>query len=269
MTATVPTVPAPPGEGGDDAALEGFLEQVAARLGGLSPWRRRRVLADLRGHLLELVEAEREAQPTASTASILAGLAPEEWARGILRAESLGFLQRGVSSLAASLALGLLSVLFMRASGRSPVHALAFGAGYGLSVGFTLFWFQDRWRGGRGWARWALPMALGALASVPWAFMLNRRFDPPMVFYGAVTGYLLLRFAASRRWSVWVTDNLALTAVAFLLAGYEFHWDPRHIAPRMIPWAMGYHLTLQGGVALALWAHRRIGRWFLELPVSG
>lgn len=110
-------------------------------------------------------------------------------------------------------------------------------------------------------------MTVGALAGVPWAFMLNGRFDAPMVFYGAVSGYLLERFSRSRRWPVWVGDNLWITAAAFLLAGLESHWDPRLVGAHLIPWAMAFHLTLQGGIAFGLWVHRRVGLWFLERPL--
>jgi len=253
---------------GDASPLDQCLLELEARLAGLPFRRRRRILADLRDHLTEALQAEGLELAGIEAEAFLAAQDPEGMAGALLRAESLYFLQRTLSALSASLSLALLTTGFMRVSGRPWVHALAFGAGYGLSVGFALFWFRDRWQGCRAPLRWAVAMGAGALAAIPWAFMLNGRFDAPMIFYGAVSGFLLEHFTRSRRWTVWVADNLWITATAFLLAGLESGWDPRGVSTRLIPWAMAFHLTLQGGIALALWLHRRIGLWFLERPIQ-
>jgi len=245
---------------GDASALDQFLVNLEHCLGSLSPRRRRRILADIRDYLSEAEQAE-------GSEGYLAALDPEEMARALLRAESLLFLQRTLSAVSAALALGLLSAVFMRTSGRPWGHALAFGAGYGFSVGFALFWFRDRWQGLKTPLQWGFAVGVGALAGIPWAFMLNGRFDAPMIFYGAVSGYLLEHFSRSWRWPVWVGDNLWITAATFLLAGLESRWDPRLVGAHLIPWAMAFHLTLQGGIALGLWVQRRIGFWFLERPL--
>lgn len=249
------------------AALDRFLLDMERRLAALALRQRRRILSDLRDHLEEALLAEGLTQAETDSEAYLATLDPESMARALLRAESLFFLQRTLAALSASLVLGLLTAVFMRASGRTWVHALAFGAGHGFSVGFALFWFRDRWQGLRPLLQWASALGVGALAGVPWAFMLNGRFDAPMVFYGAVSGYLLERFSRCRRWALWVGDNLWITAAAFLLAGLESGWDPRLVGSQLIPWAMAFHLTLQGGIAFGLWVHRRIGLWFLERPI--
>lgn len=256
MTLLHDSDPSPPqGLAAAMAALDGELRAAGLR----NPRSRRRLVEELRDHV----------------AAELLGRTPEaplpdfrELARTLARTESALFQQRTVSAACAALGPATLSAGFMVASGRAWSHAVAFGAGYGLSVAFALFWFRARWIGARGLFRALTPLAVGFLAAVPWAFMLNRRFDPPMLFYGAVSGYLLERFFASRQWRIWVVDNLAVTALAFLLAWMGSGWDPAQVRLRYIPWALGYHLSLQAGMALAVTMHRRLGAWFVERPLD-
>ncbi|HLO66850.1 MAG TPA: hypothetical protein VK188_07510 [Holophaga sp.] len=247
--------PAPP-----DKALDAFMAQVEARLGGIRPGRRRRLLVDLREHLREAVlEGE-------GPEGLLAGLDPADLAESLTRSESARVTQRALASLAATIAPALLCATFMVASHRGWIHAGAFGVGYGLSVGFALFWFRERWMGWGIWARAAAP-ALGALAAIPWAFMLSSRFEAPMLFYGAASGFLLERMARPMPWHAWILHNALLTGLAFLLAGLGSGWDPAAVSPRYLPWALGFHAVLQGGMALGLRAHRSVNRWFLERPL--
>lgn len=236
------------------------LDRELQRAGFPRAGQRRRLLAELR----DAVEAELVDLPPGAPQPDFAALA-----RTVARTEAALVQQRAVSSACAALGPATLTLGFMLAAGRAWGHAVAFGAGYGLSVAFALFWFRARWLGTRGPLRHLAPLAVGFLAAVPWAFMLNRRFDPPMLFYGAASGYLLERFFASRGWRVWVPDNLLLTGLAFLLAGLGSGWNPAKVNLRYVPWAIGYHLCLQAGMALGVLAHRRMGAWFLERPLEG
>jgi len=249
-----------PGPAPCEGALDAFLAQVDARLEGIRAGRRRRLLADLRDHLREaILEGE-------GPEGILADLDPADLAEGLVRSESVRVTRRIVASLAATIAPALLCASFMVAARKSWLHAGAFGVGYGLSVGFALFWFRDRWLAWGAWARAAAP-ALGALAAIPWAFMLSSEFETPMLFYGAASGYLLERAARPMPWYAWVVQNLLLTALAFLLAGLDSGWDPAAVSLRYLPWAVFFHAILQGGMALGLRAHRSVSRWFLERPL--
>ncbi len=254
-----------PQVGPEDAhLLDAFIRQMEPKLSSLARWRRRRLLTELKDHLEESLRAAKDEDPEHGPQDLMASLDREGLAAEILQAEATYFTQRILTVLLSCLVLGSLNTLFMKASGRTWPHALGFGAGYGFSVGFALFWLRDRWQWGNPWIRWVSAVFIGAIAAVPWAFMLNGRFDAPMTFYGAISGFLLERFSRSMHWQFWLLDNLWITAVAMLLAGVEWRWDPRLTGLHLVPWALAYHLALQTGMALGILLRRALGQWFLE-----
>lgn len=254
--------PAPPA--GSRSLLQAFLGRVEQGLRGLPTGRRARVLEDLEAHLVDGLEAEARRDPAFRAETYFAGQDPEALARALVQAESRIILQRSVAAILAALALALPMAAFMLAAGHRAPRALVFATGYGLSVGFALLWFRDRWWGLRPALRWLASLGTGTVAAIPWAFLLNARFDAPMIFYGALSGFFLQRYSRKRSWRIWLGDNLWVTATAFLLAGWESGWDAARVGLHLIPWAMAFHLALQGGLALGVGLYRRLGYWFLE-----
>jgi len=241
-------------------ALAGYLEEVARGLTGLGSNRRRLLLRELEGHLLDEAEA-REINDEAGMRALLAEKeSAATLAKEIASGESGDTTHRSETSLLAGALLGLATGGYLWLQGEWTWYfALVFGTAHGFAVGTGIFLVRSRWqRYGTG-LRLFLSVFFGALLAIPLGLTGRHSFLYSRLMYGAFTGYLVERHSEGRPAWQPILETLGFTVLDFLQVSL-FH--PRWRYNWTMEMAFNFTLTLAVLVALNL---RRVlaGRWVL------
>lgn len=253
------------------SALASYLAEVEAGLRNAPSRRRRRILRELEGHLLDEAEARGLVGEAAMRALLREKEQAGDLARELLASEDAGFRHRSGTKLLAGSLLGAATGGYMAmVLSHQPVIALAYGLAQGLLVAGGLLWMRRRWQMLPPPLRILAAVLFGGLLALPLGFTAGGEgFAWTRLLYGAFTGYLAERLArgpAGLSWRgalAWTLENLAFTlllyAVASLLLG-RLPWP----GPEKFLRAMSFNLILQIGVWGALRLHRALDeRWVL------
>jgi len=240
-------------------ALTAYLDEVGHGLSGLGSSRRRLVIRELEGHLLDEAEARGIVDEAGMRALIAEKEAPELLAREISSGESGDTTHRSETALLAGALLGLATGGYLWLQGEWPwYYALVFGTAHGFAVGTGIFLARSRWqRFGTG-LRLLLSISFGALLAIPLGFT-GHRFLYSRLMYGAFTGYLVERHSEGRPAWQPILETFVFTMLDFL----QFHiCHPKWSYDWVLEMAFNFTLTLAVLVALNL---RRVlaGRWIL------
>jgi hypothetical protein len=241
-------------------ALAAYLDEVRHGLSGLGSSRRRLLIRELEGHLLDEAEA-RGIQDEAGMRTLIAGKeAPETLAREIASGESGDTTHRSETALLAGALLGLATGGYLWLQGDWQWYfALVFGTAHGFAVGTGIFLVRSRWQRFGVAMRIFLSVFFGALLAIPLGFTGQRSFLFSRLMYGAFTGYLVEQHSEGRPAWQPVLETLSFTVLDFLQFRF-FH--PKWHYDWVLEMAFNFTLTLAVLVALNL---RRVlaGRWIL------
>jgi len=241
-------------------ALAGYLDEVARGLSGLGSSRRRLLLREIEGHLLD----EAEARGISDEAGLRALIAEKEPAEGLAREIASGengdTTHRSETALLAGALLGLATGGYLWLQGEwSWYFALVFGTAHGFAVGTGIFLVRSRWQRFGPGLRLFLSVFFGALLAIPLGLTGRHSFLYSRLMYGAFTGYLVERHSEGRPAWQPILETLGFTLVDFLQMSL-FH--PKWRYNWTMEMAFNFTLTLAVLVALNL---RRVmaGRWVL------
>jgi hypothetical protein len=241
-------------------ALAGYLDEVARGLAGMGSSRRRLLLRELEGHLLDEAEARGIEDEAGLRALIAEKESPEGLAREIASGESQDLSHRSETALLAGALLGLATGGHLWLQGDWTWYfALVFGTAHGFAVGTGIFLVRSRWQRFGPGLRLALSVFFGALLAIPLGFTGRNSFLYSRLMYGAFTGYLVERHSEGRPAWQPILETLGFTLLDFLQFSY-FH--PKWNYGWILEMAFNFTLTLAVLVALNL---RRVlaGRWVL------
>jgi hypothetical protein len=240
--------------------LADYLDEVARGLAGLGSGRRRLLIRELEGHLLDEAEA-RGIQDEAGMRSLLAEKEPAEvLAQEIACGESGDTTHRSETALLAGALLGLATGGYLWLQGGWPWYfALVFGTAHGFAVGTGIFLVRSRWQRFGVVSRILLSVVFGALLAIPLGFTGRRSFLYSRLMYGAFTGYLVERHSEGRPAWQPVLETVGFTVLDFIQFSI-FH--PAWHYGWVFEMTFNFTLTLAVLVALNL---RRVmaGRWVL------
>ncbi len=240
--------------------LAAYLDEFAQGLSGLSASRRRLLIRELEGHLLDEAEARGMLDEAGMRALIAEKEAPEALAREITSGESGDTTHRSETALLAGALLGLVTGGYLWLQGNWSWHfALVFGTAHGFAVGTGIFLVRSRWQRFGAGMRLFLSVFFGALLAIPLGFTGNRSFLYSRLMYGAFTGYLVERHSEGRPAWQPILETVGFTVLDFLQFSF-FH--PRWNYGWVLEMTFNFTLTLAVLVALNL---RRVmaGRWIL------
>lgn len=241
-------------------AVAGYLREVAHGLTGLGASRRRLLLRELEGHLLDEAEARGIADEPGFRGLISEKESAEALAREIASGESGDTTHRSETALLAGALLGLATGGYLWLQGEwSWYFALVFGTAHGFAVGTGIFLVRSRWQRFGPGLRLLLSVVFGALLAIPLGLTSRHSFLYSRLMYGAFTGYLVERHSEGRPAWQPILETLAFTLLDFLQVSI-FH--PKWRYNWTMEMAFNFTLTLAVLVALNL---RRVlaGRWVL------
>jgi hypothetical protein len=240
-------------------ALADYLTEFNQGLSGLGSSRRRLLVRELEGHLLDEAEARGIQDEVGMRALLSEKEAPEALAREIASGESGDTTHRSETALLAGALLGLVTGSYLWLQGGWPWHfALVFGTAHGFAVGTGIFLARNRWKRFGPGLRLLLSVGFGALLAIPLGFT-GHRFLYSRLMYGAFTGYLVERHAEGRPAWQPILETCLFTVLDFI----QFHFcHPRSHYGWIFEMTFNFTLTLAVLVALNL---RRVmaGRWIL------
>jgi len=247
-------------------AVQSYLDEVAQGLKQLSSSRRRLVLRELEGHLLDEAEARGISEEAGFRALISEKEPPEQLAKEIATGENRDISHRSETALIAGALLGLVTGGFLWLQGGWAWYfALVFGTAHGFAVGTGIFLVRSRWQHFSPGRRLLISVVFGALLAIPLGLTGRRGFLYSRLMYGAFTGYLVERHSEGR--PAW---QPILETVAFTLLDFIQMWiyHPRWQYQWVHELTFNFTLTLAVLVALNL---RRIlaGRWLLAMRGEG
>ena len=243
-------------------ALDHYLDEVARGLSGLSPSRRRLVIRELEGHLLDEAEARGMADEAGLRALIAEKEAPEVLAREIASGEDRDTTHRSETALLAGALLGLATGGYLWLQGAWPWYlALVFGTAHGFAVGTGIFLVRNRWQRFSPGSRLLISGCFGALLAIPLGLTGHQGFLYSRLMYGAFTGYLVERHSSGRPAWQPILETVGFTLLDFLQVSF-FH--PRWNYNWTLEMAFNFTLTLAVLVALNL-RRALAGRWLLAM----
>ncbi|MBK8791944.1 MAG: hypothetical protein IPN59_02110 [Holophaga sp.] len=242
--------------------LDQYLDEVSRGLSGLSASRKRLVIRELEGHLLDEADARGISDEAGFRGMIAEKEAPEQLAQQIANGEDGDATHRSETSLLAGALLGLATGGYLWLQGSWPWYfALVFGTAHGFAVGTGIFLVRNRWQRFGPGLRLLISVFFGALLAIPLGLTGHRGFIYSRLMYGAFTGYLVERHSEGRPAWQPILETVGFTCLDFLQMAF-FH--PRWHYNWTLEMAFNFTLTLAVLVALNL---RRVmaGRWLLAI----
>lgn len=199
-------------------SLAAYLAEVERGLRGLPGSRRRLVLRELEGHLLDEAEARGMTDEAAMRTLLAEKEAPELLAKEIAEGEDGDASHRSETALIAGAFLGLATGGYLWLQGNWPWYlSVAFGTAHGLAVGTGIFLVRPRWQRLGPQMRLLASVLFGTLLAIPLGFTGRRGFIISRLLYGAFTGYLVERHSQNRPAWQPVVETLAVTVLDFCL----------------------------------------------------
>lgn len=244
--------------------LASYLAEVERGLRGLSGGRRRLLLRELEGHLLDEAEA-RGLDDEAGMRSLLAEKeAPELLAKEIAQGEDGDASHRSETALMAGAVLGLATGGYLWLQGNWPWYlSTAFGTALGLAVGTGMFLVRPRWQRLGPHFRLLFSILFGTLLAIPLGFTSRHGFVVSRLLYGAFTGYLVERHSQSRPAWQPVVETLAITVVDFVVEVLllqrmrRYNWT----------YELSFYFTLTLAILIVVQLRRALsGRWVSAAP---
>ncbi|MBI4912088.1 MAG: hypothetical protein HY823_05075 [Acidobacteria bacterium] len=244
-------------------ALEEYLAELGRGVQGIPARRRRAILREIEGNLLDEAEA-RGIQDERSMREFLAQKeAPELLAREFERGEGQQAAHRGGSALLAGALIGLATGGHLWVDHFRWYICLSFGVAHGFAVGAGFFWLRPRWQRLGPALRLIMAMAMATLLAIPLGFTTRHAFIPSRLLYGTYTGYLLERHNLPRKPWWLLLEGAVFTGLMFFAEMVVFH-RIHHFRWRMLYGELSFNLTLGLGVLAALWLKRMLSeRWLL------
>lgn len=242
--------------------LSAYLAEVERGLRGLSSGRRRLVLRELEGHLLDEAEA-RGLEDEAGMRSLLAEKeAPELLAKEIAQGEDGDSSHRSETALVAGAVLGLATGGYLWL--QWPWYlATAFGTALGLAVGTGMFLVRPRWQRLGPQLRLFFSVLFGTLLAIPLGFTSRHGFVVSRLLYGAFTGYLVERHSEPRpAWQA-ILETLGITVIDFAVEVLLLH----RIRHYNWTYELSFYFTLTLAVLVVVQLRRALsGRWVSAAP---
>lgn len=241
--------------------LASYLAEVERGLRGLAPGRRRLLLRELEGHLLDEAEARGVGDEVGMRSLLGEKEPPELLAREIAQGEVGDAAHRSESALLAGAVIGLATGGYLFLQGNWTWYfSLVFGTVHGLAVGTGMFLLRPRWQQLGPRLRVFFAILLGAVMAIPLGFTSRHGFMFSRLIYGAFTGYLVERHAVPRpAWHA-VLETLGLAVADWLLMACILGRMPRY---QWIP-ELTFNFILTLAVLGALALRRALsGRWLL------
>lgn len=242
-------------------ALDRYLSELERGMKGVPARRRRLILREIEGNLLDEAEARGLADEKGFRSLLEEKDPPEVLAVQFSHTDGEEATHRGGSALLAGALIGLVTGGHLWFDHFRWYICLSFGLAHGLAVGTGFFWLRRHWQQLGPTLRVVTAMVMATILATPMGFTSRFGFVPTRLLYGTYTGYLLERHAGLQRPWWLLAESAVFTGLMFFAEMVViqrikvFHWSA-------LFGELSFNLTLGLGVIAALWLKRLLSeRW--------